>query len=58
MEIPTELSLEQQFNLRAYEEEVKRMDSAQAQALLMEVLRQLMVKENVIRHLLKQSPMF
>lgn len=58
MEIPTELSLEQQFNLRAYEEEVKRMDSAQAQALLMQVLRQLMVKENVIRHLLKQSPMF
>ena len=58
MELPTGLSLEQQFNLRAYEEEVKRMDSEQAQQLLLQVLRQLMVKENVIKHLLKQSPIF
>jgi hypothetical protein len=55
MDLPLELSLEQQFNLRAYQEQVKGLDQTQAQEMLLEVLRQLMVKENVIKHLLKQS---
>ena len=54
MDIPLELSMEQQFSMRAYQEQVKGLDQAQAQDMLLEVLRQLMVKENVIRHLLKQ----
>ncbi len=55
MDIPLELSMEQQFNLRAYEGQVKGLSQDQAQELLLEVMRQLMIKENVIRHLLKQS---
>jgi Phycobilisome degradation protein nblA len=54
MTIPIELSMEQQFSLRAYQEQVKGLDQMQAQEMLLEVLRQLMVKENVIKHLLKQ----
>jgi hypothetical protein len=55
MDIPLELSLEQQFNLRAYQDQVKHLDQDQAQEMLLEVLRQLMIKENVIKHLIKQA---
>jgi hypothetical protein len=54
MDIPLELSMEQQFSLRAYQDQVKGLDQAQAQEMLLEVMRQLMLKENVIKHLLKQ----
>lgn len=52
--LPIELTLEQQFNLRTYEDQVKCLDQEQAQEMLLQVMRQLMVKENVIKHLLKQ----
>jgi hypothetical protein len=55
MDIPLELSLEQEFNLRAYQDQVKHLDQDQAQEMLLEVLRQLMIKENVIKHLIKQA---
>lgn len=55
MDIPMELSLEQQFNMRAYQNQVKGLNQEQAQEMLLEVMRQLMVKDNVIRHLLKQK---
>jgi hypothetical protein len=55
MDLPLELSLEQQFNLRAYQDQVKGLDQTQAQEMLLQVLQQLMIKENVIRHLLKQG---
>jgi hypothetical protein len=52
--LPLELSLEQQFSLRTYEDQVKHLDQDQAQQMLLQVMRQLMIKENVIKHLLKQ----
>lgn len=52
--LPIELSLEQQFSLRTYEDQVKSLDQEQAQQMLLQVMRQLMVKENLIKHLLKQ----
>ncbi|QYO62736.1 NblA/ycf18 family protein [Leptolyngbya sp. 7M] len=55
MELPIGLSLEQQFSLRAYAEQVKQLNQEQAQEMLLEVLRQLMIKENVIRSLLKDD---
>lgn len=58
MDIPLELSLEQQFSLKAYEAELRQMDPGETQKMLLEVLQQLMVKDNVIRHLLKQSTPF
>lgn len=50
-----DLNLEQKFNLKVYEEQIKGLDQEESQKLLLEVLRQLMVKDNVIKHLLQQS---
>ena len=55
MNLPLELSMEQQFNLKMYEGQIKDLSSEQAQNFLLEVMRQLMIKENVIKHLLKDS---
>jgi Phycobilisome degradation protein nblA len=55
MELQLELSLEQKFNLKMYEDQIKGLSQAQAQEFLLEVLRQLMVKDNVIRSLLKNA---
>ena len=55
MDIPMELSLEQKFNLKLYEEQVKSLSQEESQQFLLELLRQLMVKENMLKHLLKQS---
>lgn len=49
-----ELNLEQEFSLRTYEEQVKSLSTEESQTFLLEVLRQLMIKENMIKHLLKQ----
>jgi Phycobilisome degradation protein nblA len=53
MELPLSLSLEQNFNLKVYEDQVKSLSQEQAQDYLLEVMRQLMIKDNVIRHLMK-----
>lgn len=55
MDLPMELSLEQKFNLKMYEKQMKNLSPEETQECLLEVLRQLMVKDNVIRHLLKKS---
>jgi hypothetical protein len=55
MDFPIGLSLEQKFNLKVYEEQVKGLSQEQAQEFLLEVLRQLMIKDNVIKHLFKQT---
>ncbi|BAY63899.1 MULTISPECIES: NblA/ycf18 family protein [Calothrix] len=55
MDMPIDLNLEQKFNLKVYEEQIKALSQEESQKLLLEVLRQLMVKDNMIKHLLKQS---
>ena len=55
MDIPMELSLEQKFKLKLYEEEVKGLSPEESQQFLLEVLRQLMVKDNMVRHLLSKN---
>jgi hypothetical protein len=55
MDFPIELSLEQQFKFEVYKEQVKGLDLETSQDYLLEVMRQLMVKENLIKHLVKQS---
>jgi Phycobilisome degradation protein nblA len=50
-----ELSLEQQFSLRKYEKQVAELSQEQAQKFLLDVLHQLMVKDNAIRSLLKSA---
>ncbi|NEO32848.1 MAG: phycobilisome degradation protein NblA [Symploca sp. SIO3C6] len=53
MEMPGKLSLEQQFKLKVYQEQVKSLSRDQAQEYLLEVLRQMMVKDNLVKQLLK-----
>ncbi|HLO50511.1 MAG TPA: NblA/ycf18 family protein [Kamptonema sp.] len=55
METPTGLSLEQQFKLQVFRDEVKNLSLEQAQEYLIEVLRQNMVKENLYKHWLKSA---
>jgi hypothetical protein len=55
MDLPLTLTIEQQFNMKVYEEQVKNLNAEQAQDFLIEVMRQLMIKDNVIRHLMKKG---
>jgi hypothetical protein len=55
MDLPLTLSMEQQFNMKVYEDQVRNLSSDQAQDFLLEIMRQLMIKDNVIRHLMKKA---
>jgi Phycobilisome degradation protein nblA len=55
MDLPMTLTMEQQFNMKVYEDQVKAMNVDQAQEFVLEIMRQLMIKDNVIRHLMKQA---
>ncbi|MGB8701789.1 MAG: NblA/ycf18 family protein [Thermosynechococcaceae cyanobacterium] len=50
-----ELSLEQEFSLLVYKETVEKLNRDQAQELLIKVLQQMMIKDNVIRSLMKSE---
>ena len=53
MKAPENLSLEQQFKLKVLREQVKGLSLEEAQEYLVEVLRQSMVKDNLMRHWMK-----
>ena len=55
MEISATLSLEQQFKLQVLREQVKNLSQEQAQDYLIEVFRQMMVKDNLVKQLLKNA---
>jgi uncharacterized protein YaaW (UPF0174 family) len=55
MEVPAQLTLEQQFKLKVLQEQVKELSKEQAQEYLMEVFRQMMVKDNLVKQLLKKA---
>lgn len=48
-----ELSMEQQFSMRAIELTTLNLSLEQLRELLLETSKQLIVKDNVIRHLMK-----
>jgi hypothetical protein len=50
-----ELSMEQEFNMRAIELNTLNLSAEQLRELFVEISRQLIVKDNVIRHLMKDS---
>lgn len=50
-----QLSLEQEFALTQYEKQVISVGHTQAQELLIEALRLMMIKDNVIRSLMKSE---
>ena len=53
--MPGSLSLEQQFKLQVVRDQVSGLSLEQAQEYVVEVMRQMMVKDNLVRHLLKNA---
>ena len=49
------LSLEQQFKLQILKEQVKNLTQEQAQEYLIEVFRQMMVKDNLMKQIIKNT---
>jgi Phycobilisome degradation protein nblA len=50
-----ELSMEQQFSMRTIELNTLNLPPEQLRELFVEISRQLLVKDNVIRHLMKNA---
>jgi hypothetical protein len=55
MESTLNLTIEQEFMLRVFEEQVKNLSLEEAQDYLLETLRQSMVKENFLKEFFKDS---
>ena len=55
MNFSAHLSMEQQFKLKVLQEQVKDLSKEQAQEYLLEMFRQMMVKDNLVKHLLKDA---
>ena len=54
-ELNMDLSLEQKFRMRIFEESIQAMNLEEARSLLMEASKLLMVKDNIIKGLMKQD---
>ncbi len=55
MDLPAQLSMEQQFKLQVLKEQVASLSKEQAQEYLLEMFRQMMVKDNLVKHLMKNG---
>jgi Phycobilisome degradation protein nblA len=55
MDTTVELSIEQEFMMRIYEEQVKNLSLQEAQDYLLTVLRQSMAKENLFKRLIRSG---
>ena len=55
MEMPGQLTLEQQFQLQVLKDQVRNLSLEDAQNYVVEVMRQMMVKDNLVKHLLKNA---
>ena len=53
--IALSLTLEQELRLRRYTEEVKGLSEKDARNYLLDLMRQVMIKDNVIQHLMKKA---
>lgn len=55
MNQPAQLTLEQQFSLRSFETQVERMSREQAQEFLVKLYEQMMLRESMYKHFIKQE---
>ena len=55
MGMPGELTLEQKFQLQVLKEQVRLLSKEDAQNYVLEVMHQMMVKDNLVKHLLKNA---
>jgi len=56
MDFSNELSLEQEFKLAIYNEKINKMNAVQSQNYLLAVLKQMMIIDNIIKHMVKNTP--
>jgi len=49
------LSLEQEFILKTHEKNIKNLSSQQCQELILDLLRQMMIKDNLIKIMIKRD---
>ena len=54
-ELNMSLSLEQKFRMRVFEESVQTMNPEEARSLLIQASKLLMVRDNIIKGLMKQE---
>ncbi len=52
MDIPGTLSLEQELELQLFKEQARRLSLDQAQRYVVEIMRQMMIRDNLVNHLL------
>ena len=55
MNLPAQLTLEQQFKLQVLKDQVSDLSKEQAQEYLLEMFRQMMVKDNLVKNLLRNA---
>ena len=55
MDMSAKLSMEQQFKLKVLQDEVRELSKEQTQEYLLEMFRQMMVKDNLMKQLLKTA---
>lgn len=55
MNKPVELSLEQEFSLRSFSDQVERMSREQAQEFLVMLYEQMMIRETMYREFIKHE---
>ncbi|WP_319420043.1 NblA/ycf18 family protein [Pleurocapsa sp. FMAR1] len=55
MDLSGQLSLEQKFKLKVLQEQVQNLSKEEAQEYLLEMFRQTMVKDNLVKNLLKNA---
>ncbi|MGD1857374.1 MAG: NblA/ycf18 family protein [Leptolyngbyaceae cyanobacterium] len=55
MKMPGDLSLEQEFELQLLREQVKNLSLDQAQNYVVEMMHQMMMKENLFKHLIRKT---
>ncbi|PXF43701.1 hypothetical protein BWQ96_06531 [Gracilariopsis chorda] len=54
-EIPNQLTLAQQLLMKQYAEQVQRMSSEECRKLAVEIVRQMMVKDNIMKKMLNRN---
>lgn len=55
LQLNLNLTMEQEFRFKLFSESIQAMDSAEARSLLIEASKLLMVKDNIIKELMKQN---
>lgn len=55
MDLPLSLTMEQEFQLKVYIDQADKLNAVEARQMLIEVMRQNMVKDNLIKHFMKKG---